>query len=190
MVSERVVIKGTADGLIITLGAGDWPSLLQDLQLHLGQKASFFKGGRVGLRVGPRQLTRAQIEAVGQILDRNDVSLWAIESESSSTREATLELGLETSLASRPATPPVEPPSGDEAIVVQRTLRSGQVIKHDGHVVIIGDVNPGAEIHAGGNIIVWGRLRGEAHAGVSEDGPGNKAKVCALQLSPNPAAHR
>ncbi len=49
---------------------------------------------------------------------------------------------------------------------VEGTLRSGQIIEHPGDVVIIGDVNPGAEISAGGNIVVMGILRGIAHAGI------------------------
>jgi len=45
----------------------------------------------------------------------------------------------------------------------------------------LGDVNPGAEVSAGGNIIVWGRLRGNIHAGMD----GNEsAVVCALELMP------
>jgi len=47
--------------------------------------------------------------------------------------------------------------------------------------VVIGDVNPGAEIIAGGDIVVWGRLRGVAHAGAAGD---TAAVVCALDLSP------
>jgi septum site-determining protein MinC len=67
--------------------------------------------------------------------------------------------------------------------VIKRTLRSGQVIHHPGHVVIIGDVNPGAEIRAGGSVIVWGRLRGIVHAG-ADDARRAEAVVCALHLAP------
>jgi septum site-determining protein MinC len=49
-------------------------------------------------------------------------------------------------------------------------------------VVLIGDVNPGAEIKAGGSVIVWGRLRGIVHAGANSSS--EDAVVCALQLSP------
>jgi septum site-determining protein MinC len=42
-------------------------------------------------------------------------------------------------------------------------------------------VNPGAEIVAGGNVMVWGRLRGMVHAGVKGN---RKAVICALELSP------
>ena len=58
---------------------------------------------------------------------------------------------------------------GDEAILVRRTLRSGYKLEHPGHVTVIGDVNPGAEITAGGSILIWGRMRGVAHAGAEGD---------------------
>lgn len=186
MASERINIKGTSDGLIITLGAGAWSGLLDELEQRLSEKASFFKGGRVGLAVGPRQLTRSELEQVGAVLNHHNVTLWAVESEASGTQEAAVELGLEIGLGLpvRGTAPPAAAPLGQgEAILVQRTLRSGQVINHQGHVVVIGDVNPGAEIRAGGSVVVWGRLRGTVHAGLGE-GQGENAVVCALQLSP------
>lgn len=50
-------------------------------------------------------------------------------------------------------------------LYIKRTLRSGQSISSDGNIVIIGDVNPGSEIIARGDITVWGILGGIAHAG-------------------------
>ena len=67
------------------------------------------------------------------------------------------------------------------AVLVRRTLRSGQTVRHTGHIVVIGDVNPGAEIIAGGDVVVWGRLRGTVHAGAGGD---DDAVVCALVLAP------
>ena len=67
------------------------------------------------------------------------------------------------------------------ALLVQKTLRSGQSITHDGSVIVIGDVNPGAEVIAGGNVIVMGSVRGVIHAGAF----GNTgATVTALRLIP------
>jgi septum site-determining protein MinC len=48
-------------------------------------------------------------------------------------------------------------------------------------VVVLGDVNPGAEIIAGGSIIVWGHLRGTVHAGAMGE---QTSVVCAMDLSP------
>ena len=67
------------------------------------------------------------------------------------------------------------------ALLVHRTLRSGQALRHAGHVVLIGDVNPGAEIVAGGDVVVWGKLRGTVHAGAMGD---ESRVVCALELAP------
>jgi septum site-determining protein MinC len=182
MLQDRIAIKGTSNGLIITIGAGVWPGLVDELSTRLGEKASFFKGGRVALRVGPRQLTKDQLEEVGRILDRHSVTLWALEGESPGTREAAAQLGLEVALDDKPAPTQAEPPTGD-SLVVQRTLRSGQVLEHPGHIVVIGDVNPGAEVRAGGSVVIWGRLRGAVHAGLADHGP--QAVVCALQLAPS-----
>jgi septum site-determining protein MinC len=51
----------------------------------------------------------------------------------------------------------------------------------EGNVIVVGDVNAGAEIIAGGSVIVWGRLRGVVHAGAHGD---EKAVVCALEMAP------
>ena len=65
-------------------------------------------------------------------------------------------------------------------LYIQRTLRSGQSITSDGNIVIIGDVNPGSEVIARGDITVWGILAGIAHAGSD----GNKfAKIRALKMN-------
>lgn len=52
------------------------------------------------------------------------------------------------------------------ALLLNRSLRSGQRVEHDGDVILIGHVNDGAEVMASGNICVWGRLKGVAHAGL------------------------
>jgi len=70
---------------------------------------------------------------------------------------------------------------GEPAILVQRTLRSGYRVEYQGHVVVIGDVNPGAEIVASGSVVVWGKLRGVVHAGAEGD---ENAVVCALEMIP------
>lgn len=58
------------------------------------------------------------------------------------------------------------------------SLRSGQKMESEGSLVIIGDVNSGAEIMASDNIVVLGALRGLAHAGAK----GNKQAIIAAGL--------
>ena len=62
----------------------------------------------------------------------------------------------------------------------KQTVRSGQVIRSNGNVVIIGDCHPGCEIHAAGDITVWGILGGIAHAGCNGN---TKARIRALTLN-------
>ncbi len=69
----------------------------------------------------------------------------------------------------------------ENTILVPRTLRSGQSIKYDGNIVILGDVNPGAEVIATGDVIVMGALRGVVHAGASGD---VRSSVVAFSLQP------
>ena len=66
------------------------------------------------------------------------------------------------------------------ARVVAGPVRSGVILHHTGHVFVFGDVNPGAEVRATGNIVVLGRLRGTAHAGIGQD----VGFILALRLEP------
>jgi len=68
-----------------------------------------------------------------------------------------------------------------KSIFIRNTIRNGQRICYDGDVVILGDVNPGAEIIASGNIAVMGTLRGMAHAGATGN---QEAVVAAFNLQP------
>jgi septum site-determining protein MinC len=209
MPDDRVRIRGTSQGLVITLGAGDLGALLRELDERLSSTASFFRGGRVALRVGPRELTTEELEALGQTISRNGVSLWAVIGDSAATQAAAEALGLETTFGPQVILPPEAAstlrPERDEGrdkgqletevedaalrlaqdadlgVLIRRTLRSGQVVQYPGHVVVIGDVNPGAEIIAGGDVVVWGKLRGIVHAGATGD---DEAVVCALSLAP------
>ena len=70
----------------------------------------------------------------------------------------------------------------EETRFIRQTLRSGQIERAlEGNMVILGDVNPGAEVVAAGDIIVLGALRGVAHAGAL----GNPSSIIfALNLRP------
>ncbi|MFY9739130.1 MAG: septum site-determining protein MinC, partial [Candidatus Cybelea sp.] len=54
-------------------------------------------------------------------------------------------------------------------------------LHHTGNIVVVGDVNPGAELLATGDILVFGRLAGIAHAGAQGD---DSARIYALDLDP------
>jgi septum formation inhibitor MinC len=77
--------------------------------------------------------------------------------------------------------PPVAAPAGVATLYHRGTLRGGQALHNLGNIVVIGDVNPGAELIASGDIVVFGALRGVAHAGAQGD---RSARVIALELAP------
>lgn len=70
-----------------------------------------------------------------------------------------------------------------DARTVRGTIRSGQRIETEHSLVILGDVNSGGEIVAGGDIIVLGTLRGVAHAGAFEESGGGRV-IIASDLQP------
>ena len=72
-------------------------------------------------------------------------------------------------------------PEERSTLLWRRTLRSGQRISCRGNVVVLGDVNPGAEVVARGDILVLGTLRGVAHAGAMGN---SRAIVAAFRLQP------
>lgn len=185
---DAITIKGIRQGLLVTLGEGDWQAALHALEARLNASPSFFRGGRMALDLGARELGRAEIEQARVLLARHQVDLWAVIGTSPVTERAAQELGLAIRVglpqirAPAAVTAPEEPEEpSTEGMVVRRTLRSGQSLRHPGHVVVIGDVNPGAEIVAGGDIVVWGKVRGLVHAGALGD---ENAVVCALDLAP------
>jgi septum site-determining protein MinC len=180
-------IKGVRDGLLIQVPEGEWTELGPALLRTIDDRADFFRGARLALQLEERDLGAAELGDLRNELLKREVNLWAILSSSDQTQRAAADLGLALTLTSAQSAPEVEDEPldstvlGDEAVLLKKTLRSGQVVRHPGHVIVLGDVNPGAEIIAGGHIIVWGRLRGTVHAGAAGD---DQALVCALDLSP------
>ncbi|NIS82152.1 MAG: septum site-determining protein MinC [Anaerolineales bacterium] len=182
-----LAIKGVREGLLITVPDGDWSEVLSTLLQTIGGQADFFRGARLALQLENRELSAAELGSLRDSLAEHEVTFWAVLSTSDATCAAAADLGLALEIAP-PGDHELDEDStietrlqGEEAILVQRTLRSGLSIRHPGHVVVVGDVNPGAEIIAGGHVIVWGRLRGTVHAGAGGD---ESATVCALDLAP------
>ncbi len=195
--NTQVAIKGIQDGLLITVPEEEETEPLSAVLATIDDRPDFFRGARLAFQFGSRSLGAAQLGRLRVALAAREVTLWAVLSSSAETRPAptptassmpaAADLGF--ALDIRPSTRQEEVEDipfdselkGDEATFIKRTLRSGHSIRHPGHVIVFGDANPGSEIIAGGNIIVWGKLRGVAHAGAAGD---ESAIVCALDLAP------
>ena len=177
-------IKGLRDGLLVSMSAAPWEELQAALMEQIAQKQSFFQGARLALDVGGQVFHVNELSALRDLLSERGVTLWAVVSESPTTEQTAQLLGLATRI-SKPRPTEVtreagtEESNGSSAQWIGRTLRSGTRIEFPGNVTVMGDVNPGAEIVAGGSVVVWGRVRGLVHAGNKNPA----AVICALEFA-------
>jgi septum site-determining protein MinC len=181
-----ISIKGIRQGLLFTIAdsPAGWEDVRQALLEHIDQQGEFLHGARIALDVGNYVLKAVDLGQLRDALSERELFLWAVMSNSPTTEQTAQTMGLDVRIdkpKSAARTKEVALQGGEEAAMFHRTLRSGFRLQYAGHVVVIGDVNPGAEIIAGGNIVVWGRLGGLVHAGASGD---EDAVVCALDLHP------
>ena len=188
-VQGNIAIKGTRNGLLLTLEPETpFGDLLTALSERLSEAPAFFRGASLALDTTRRALQvseRTQLEALlayyhmsvavpePAITARLDSQVSAAQSPEVSAANS-LQSSQEQSIQQDLRT-------FDDTLFIRRTVRSGQAIHHPNHVVVLGDVNPGAEIVAGGDIIVWGVLRGMVHAGYPDNA---EALVCSLLLAP------
>jgi septum site-determining protein MinC len=68
------------------------------------------------------------------------------------------------------------------AQIIRRNLRSGQIVVHNYDVVVVGNIHPGAEVIAGGSIVIFGTARGVLRAGYSQ---GEEGIIAAIDLKPS-----
>ncbi len=206
MKREDVVFKGTKGGLVIILdGKQDFSVLTTRLKEKLSPAATFFKDASVIVNVASRRLGEGEIRRLKEIIsvehglrllevinepeageEVEDFSLFTDESDTYAASETAAALpALDRIKVNEPR---VAEKKGEEkelgdanTFLVKRTLRSGQHIRYDGNVAVLGDVNPGAEIIASGDILVLGSFRGVAHAGATGN---EKSIVAAFRLNP------
>lgn len=166
-------IKGGRQGLVITIAAGaELAEVLKQLQDKLSAAEGFFAGAKVKLAFEDGRFSKEQVDAVAEVIAAHGM---ALDREQPVARFA-------------PPAPSVadmykdaEEATGEQTLLVRRTLRSGQRVHYDGNIVVMGDVNPGAEVACTGDIVVLGSLRGVAHAGIADR---VDAMVFAFRLEP------
>jgi septum site-determining protein MinC len=183
---KNLQIKGVRDSLLIVLDEGEWETVRARFLEQVDEQIAFLKGARIALDVRDHMLKAVEMSSLRDALSERGLNLWAVLGSSSTTEITAQTLGLATRLNkpqpdrdARPLDTTVQ--SAEQAVLVHRTLRSGYRLHHAGHVIVIGDVNPGAEVISSGDVLVWGRLRGMVHAGA---GGNEEAVVCALDLAP------
>lgn len=185
------LIAGPAPGLPHHLDLGEGQIAPEALTAVADTLEGHRLGGGFGMLHGPvvlacreRRLNLPELRAIRDLLAEHRLQLVEVRSSAPETLVAASAMGLVCS--GLPEAPEVsaagqDPPANNELTVLRRTLRSGDQVRCQGSVLVLGDVNPGAQVIATGHVLVWGRLRGVAHAGADGD---RRARIIALQLRP------
>ena len=157
-------------------------SALEEVQQQLGVEPS---PGPAVLDCADRPLTLPELRQILSTLEQAGLALRRLEARDPLSLVPAAALGLETALHPSPApetsSAPDAPAAPPQLSIHRGTLRAGDHLQVEGSVLVLGDVNPGARVTAGGDVRVWGRLRGVAHAGSQGD---SGARIVALQLRP------
>jgi septum site-determining protein MinC len=170
-----------------TPASASWNDLWEQLQQRLQAGKRFWQPlTAVHLIAHDRLLDARQLQGIADALSDVSLQLQVVSTNRRQTAVAAATAGY--SVSQQTAVAPLIPRSTEDAapliaepIYLQMTVRSGMDIRHQGTVIIMGDVNPGGEIFAAGDIIVLGKLRGIAHAGY----PNNpQCLIVALQMEP------
>ena len=179
-----VEIKGYGTDVNIILSAeAPFPDVETELVKRLGDSDQFFSGLAVVVDAGDRVLSAEECERLKEILaDKFNLTVSGVRSQSEQTREAAERIGWDVDATKREKEK-IKTPDGrqNDTILLKRTLRSGQREWHQGNIVILGDVNPGAEVVATGDVVIIGTLRGVAHAGAEGS---DSAVIIAVNLRP------
>lgn len=158
---------------------GGASSLLEEVRYGLG--AGGTPPGPVLLDAGDWLLRLPELRDLQVLLMERGLLLRQVRGQQRETLVAASALGLIIDESIPDSCGSIGSLSRHPLTIHQGTLRSGDHLEVDGSVLLLGDVNPGARISGGGNVLVWGRLRGIAHAGSQGD---RSALIVALQLRP------
>ncbi len=166
---EDVVFKGGKAGLELVINqSADFSAILEQLKDKLESAAHFFSGN-TGIRISSdnnvltgderRKLINLLADYGLNLQERLEPELLPPAEETDLTEVQVGDVPVEYR----------QEAEGGQTLIISRMLRGGQRVVFKGSVIVMGDVNPGAEVIAGGNIVIQGTCRGLAHAGVNGD---------------------
>jgi septum site-determining protein MinC len=165
---QNVTIKGTKDGIVLHLDDScSFEELKRELDIKLSSNLTTQEERHliaVKVEIGNRYLNESQSEELKSLIrQKKNLVVEDIESNVITKEEAKREKDQ------------------NEVVTVSRIIRSGQVLEVPGDLLLIGDVNPGGTVIAGGNIFIMGALKGVAHAGVFGN---DQAIIAASSMKP------
>lgn len=143
------LFRGTGEGITTVFNPNaQFHEILEFLKGILEERKTFFSGGTVTVDPNGVPLGESEINLVKELFQNFGVEF---------KLKGGIELHEKEELAAVT--------DNKESVVMQQTLRSGQCINSQGNVVILGDVNEGAEINTTKSVYVFGIIRGIVNAG-------------------------
>lgn len=171
MVKEKINFRGVNDGIYVIIEGDNFQKITEALDKKLAGARDFYRGAKL-LSIKSDGLSN---------LEKLDLTYSFKYKYGFKLSDESLEDLVREEEEVQPVEEVVEDAYNESSTkFINRTVRSGQIIEHDGSIVVIGDVNPGAVIHAKYNIIVLGSFRGVGYAGEGD----RRSIVAAYKLNP------
>jgi septum site-determining protein MinC len=193
---SQIMLKSEGEKLLLILPTEQemklniipWSEIWQELKHRLQAKEQSWQGGSpVSLMAQDQLLDARQLHKIAETLSEVELALEWVYTSRRQTAVAAATAGYcveqqspqpQSLLSSAEET---KSSILEEPLYLQNTIRSGVEVRHRGTIIVLGDINPGGAAIAAGDIFVWGRLRGIAHAGAQ----GNRqCRIMALQMEP------
>ncbi len=177
-----IVVRGASVVLPVAhVQSADTARIEHELSAKLAQAAALFRDAPLVIDLAEVEQQAVDVAALLTVLRGQGLVPIGVRGGSAQQQAAARTHGL--GIVQKPKAPratrqAATQPAARERLVTQ-PVRSGQrVFVPDGDLVVIGQVNTGAEVLAAGNIHVYGPLRGRAMAGVDGDASARILTTC------------
>lgn len=178
--SQTVIIKSNKYGINLILDPDiSFTDLLQAVIKKFEESEKFFKNAKLAISFEGRRLTQEQeFKIVDAITEHTSIQIVCIVDNDEKNAE---KMKQQVDAYCQAVENQYAADMGTQGEFYKGTLRSGQTLESNGSITVIGDVNPGAKVIAGGNIVILGALKGNAHAGAFGD---QGCFIFALDMNP------
>lgn len=169
MSEEKIKIKGENDGLMLEFPPDlSFLEIVEELSRKLDSGSGFFLRGTL-VRVPRNRFSKEELAELQELFRTHGlicrlekpVPMRSASPVPPSPKPAAASVSLQEAMQ--------DAPELQRMLVIDKTLRGGQAVETEGSVIVFGNVNPGAQITAGGSVDIRGTCRGLVHAGAAGD---------------------
>ncbi len=156
---KPAIFKGSKEGIILLINPeSTFQDVMDYLKITLEEQKLFFSGASLLIDINGKNFSGEELSQIEELFKKFGVG-FRIKGEEKVYAKEEITANIDA----------------DRVMIIPTTLRSGQLVKFEGDVVIMGDINEGAEVQAGGDVYVFGILRGIVSA---------KEKIVSLGFQP------